>query len=427
MENFKKITLKNGLRVILAPKQDSLATTFLILVEAGSKYETKEINGISHFLEHMCFKGTKKRLKAIDISSELDSIGANYNAFTGQEYTGYYAKGRPENFNVILDVVSDIYLNQVFNIQEIDKERGVIIEEINMYEDLPMRRVQELFTGLLYGDQPAGWDIAGRKEVIKKITQEDFLKYRKEHYLAQSTIAVVAGKFDEKKVIAEIENAFSGIRSGEKTQKIKTTEQQENPQVLLKYKKTDQTHLVLGVRAFDIFDKRKYALEVLADILGGGMSSRLFQKIREEMGAAYYVRAESDLLSDHGFLATSAGIDNSKIEQVIEAILEEFRKLSRKLVGAKELQRAKDHLAGHLMLGLETSDALAGFFGGQEIITKKITAPSELTKKIQAVKAEEIMAVANDIFQNNKLNLAIIGPFSAEDGNKSRFEKIFKL
>ena len=427
MENFKKITLKNGLRVILAPKQDSLATTFLILVEAGSKYETKEINGISHFLEHMCFKGTKKRLKAIDISSELDSIGANYNAFTGQEYTGYYAKGRPENFNVILDVVSDIYLNQVFNIQEIDKERGVIIEEINMYEDLPMRRVQELFTGLLYGDQPAGWDIAGRKEVIKKITQEDFLKYRKEHYLAQSTIAVVAGKFDEKKVIAEIENAFSGIRSGEKTQKIKTMEQQEAPQVLLKHKKTDQTHLVLGVRAFDIFDKRKYALEVLADILGGGMSSRLFQKIREEMGAAYYVRAESDLLSDHGFLATSAGIDNSKIEQVIEAILEEFRKLSRKSVGAKEFQRAKDHLAGHLMLGLETSDALAGFFGGQEIITKKITAPSELTKKIQAVKAEEIMAVANDIFQNNKLNLAIIGPFSAEDGNKSRFEKIFKL
>ncbi|MCL5004669.1 MAG: insulinase family protein [Patescibacteria group bacterium] len=432
MENFNKITLKNGLRIITAPKQDSLATTFLVLVEAGSKYETKEINGISHFLEHMCFKGTKKRPRAIDISSELDSIGANYNAFTGQEYTGYFAKARPENFNIILDVVSDIYLNQVFKPEEINKERGVIVEEINMYEDLPMRRVQELFTSLLYGDQPAGWDIAGRKEVIKKINREDFLKYRQEHYLPQSTIIIVAGKFPdqkggEKKVVAEIEKTFSKIKTGEKISKIKTIEKQEKPEILVKQKKTDQTHLVLGVRAFDIFDKRKYALEVLADVLGGGMSSRLFQKIREEMGAAYYVRAEADLLSDHGFLAAAAGIDNNKIEQVIKAILQEFKKMAKKKVDKKELQRAKDHLVGHLVLGLETSDALAGFYGGQEIVMKKMVSPEELVKKIQAVKAEEIQAVARDIFQNNKLNLAVIGPFSVENGDKERFEKILKL
>ncbi len=422
MQKFNKTTLKNGLRIITAPKQDSLATTFLILVEAGSKYETKEINGISHFLEHMCFKGTKKRPKSIDVSSELDSIGASYNAFTGMEYTGYYAKSRPENFNTILDVVSDIYLNQVFNRREIDKERGVIIEEINMYEDLPMRRVQELFTSLLYGDQPAGWDIAGKKEVIKKLEQEDFLKYRGEHYLAQSTIAVVAGKFDEKKIISKIENVFAGIKSGKKESKNKTTEYQEKPAILLNHKKTDQTHLVLGVRTFDIFDKRKYALEILADILGGGMSSRLFQKIREEMGAAYYVRADTDLLSDHGFLSVAAGIDHTKIDQVIEAIIKEFKKLSDKPVENKELQRAKDHLSGNLILGLETSDALAGFYGGQEIISKKIITPQELAKKIQAVSAKEIMVVAQDIFRKNKLNLAMIGPIGNE--KKKTFEKI---
>ncbi len=215
---YKKIVLDNGLRIIIVPKPDSLTTTILILVEAGSKYETKEINGISHFLEHMCFKGTKKRPQPIDIASELDAIGANYNAFTSMEYTGYFAKAQPNHFDITLDVVSDIYMNQIFNHQEIDKERGVIIEEINMYEDLPMRRVQELFTTLLYGDQPAGWDIAGRKEVIKKITRDDFINYHNKHYLAKSSLVVVAGKFNENEVAEKIKLAFSSIKAGEKTQ-----------------------------------------------------------------------------------------------------------------------------------------------------------------------------------------------------------------
>lgn len=423
MEKFKKITLDNGLRIILSPKSDSLSATLLVLVEAGSKYETKEINGLSHFLEHMCFKGTKKRPSAIDITSELDSIGAVYNAFTGMEYTGYYAKVRPEHFDNILDVVSDMYLNQIFEDKEIDKERGVIIEEINMYEDLPMRRVQELFTNLLYGDQPAGWDIAGRKEVIKKLNRDDFLKYRKEHYLAKSSLIVLAGKFNENEALEKIKNAFSGIKSGDKTQKIKTIEHQDRPGLLLKHKETDQTHLILGCRTFDVFDERKYALEVLADVLGGGMSSRLFQKIRDEMGAAYYISADADSYTDHGFLVTSAGVDHNKIDAVIEAILEEFKKLTREPVGKKELQRAKDHLIGHLVMGLETSDHLATFYGGQEIITKEIITPEELIKKIEGVKSDEIMAVANDIFHNDKLNLATIGPFK----KKERFEKILKI
>jgi len=420
---YKKTTLDNGLRVITVPMPDSLTTTILVLVEAGSKYETKEINGLSHFLEHMCFKGTKKRPKNIDISSELDNIGAVYNAFTGMEYTGYFAKARTVHFDDILDVVSDMYLNPIFEPKEIDKERGVIVEEINMYEDLPMHRVQVLFTTLLYGDQPAGWDILGKKEVIKKLTRDDFLKYRQEYYLGQSSLVVVAGKFNEEEAIEKIKQAFTGIKISKKIPKIKTVESQSKPEVLLKFKETDQTHLILGSRAFDIFDERRYVLEVLSDILGGGMSSRLFQKIRNEMGAAYYVSAEVDLYTDYGFLAASAGVDHNKIDQVIEAILEEFKNLAEKPVENKELERAKEHLTGRLIIGLETSDQLAGFYGGQEIVTKEIITPQETIKKIQKVKSEEIMAVATDIFQNQKLNLALIGPFK----EKERFEKIVQI
>ncbi len=219
---YKKIVLDNGLRIIIVPKPDSLTTTILILVEAGSKYETKEINGISHFLEHMCFKGTKKRPQPIDIASELDAIGANYNAFTSMEYTGYFAKAQPNHFDITLDVVSDIYMNQIFNHQEIDKERGVIIEEINMYEDLPMRRVQELFTTLLYGDQPAGWDVSGDKDVIKKLTRNDFVAYRGKHYLPSATTVIVSGAFDEKTIVKKINAAFRGMAVGKKEEKLKT-------------------------------------------------------------------------------------------------------------------------------------------------------------------------------------------------------------
>ncbi|MBI2515023.1 insulinase family protein [Candidatus Wolfebacteria bacterium] len=420
---FKKLTLKNGLRIILAPKEDSLASTILILVEAGSKYEAREVNGLSHFLEHMCFKGTERRPRAIDIASELDSIGSLYNAFTGLEYTGYFAKAEPRHFDTILDVVSDIYLNQIFDQKEINKERGVIIEEINMYEDLPMRRVHELFTELLYGDQPAGWSIAGRKEIIQKLNREDFIKYKGEHYLGQSTIVVLAGKFDEGAAAEKIENAFSQIKITPKVGKIKTEEKQEKPGVCLKSKKTDQTHLILGVRAFDVFDERKYALDLLVDILGGSMSSRLFQKIREEMGAAYYVRAGADLFSDHGYLAAQAGIDYNRIEAVLEAILEEFKKIKEKPVSDAELEKAKEHSVGTLMLGLETSDALAGFYGDQEVVTRRLVSPQELASKIRKVKAEEIQAVASEIFKDERLNLAVIGPLT----NQEKFEKILTL
>lgn len=419
-KNFKKIVLKNGLRILLIPQPQSLATTVLTVTETGSLYETKKNNGISHFLEHLCFKGTKKRPRSLDISSELDGLGAEYNAFTGYEYTGYFAKAQNKNLYQILDVIADLYLNPVLAEPEIEKERGVIIEEINMYQDLPNRHIQEIFLGLLYGEQPAGWPIAGTKAVIKKVSRTEIFDYRRRHYLSNATLLAVAGVFEEKKLLAEIKRLFSGITAGPKLRESSTKEKQTKPALALKTKDTDQTHLILGVRAFNLFDHRRYALEVLSHLLGGSMSSRLFQKVRDVLGAAYYIYASADLLTTYGYLAVAGGIDNSKTEIVIQAILEEFTRLKKEEAPAAELQKAKDHLIGKLFLGLESSDEWAGFYGGQELLEHSLKTPEEIVQKIQAVSAAEIKAVAQYIFQPRKLNLALLGPFK----NQKPFDKI---
>ncbi len=393
----------------------TLTTTVSVLVEAGSEYETKEINGLSHFLEHMCFKGTLKRPKAIDISRELDGIGAVYNAFTGAEVTGYYAKAEAGHLDKILDIVSDLYLNPVFDPAEIDKERGVIIEEINMYEDMPMNKVHSVFNKLVYGDQPAGWDIAGEKNVINRVKQEDFIKYRDSRYIASQTLVIVAGNFEEASTIEKIKTLFSGVKIGNKFPKLATTESQSLPAVLVNHKESDQTHIILGVRAFNIFDDRRFALEVLSDILGGGMSSRLFVKVREELGAAYYVRSESQLSIDHGYFSASAGVANDKLETVLSAIISEFKNLRDNLVSEAELEIAKNHLVGNMIIGLETSDDISRFYGGEEIITGRVLSPKELELKLRAVTAEEIRNLARDIFKTSSLNLALIGPVKDEE------------
>ncbi len=422
---FKKITLANGLRIILAPQPQSLAATVLILVAAGSEYETNKINGISHFLEHMMFKGTINRPKPGMIAEELAALGAQTNAFTSQEYTGYWGKAENHKLPKILDIVSDLYLNPLFNQEEIEKERGVIIEEINRYEDTPPRRVQEFFTSLLYGDQPAGWDIAGKKETIRKITKNDFLRYRGIHYIAPKTVVAIAGKFNEKEVEEQIRKRFGDLRRYAVVRKRRTSDKQSRAATFVKFKNSDQSHLVLGVRAFDLFDKRRYAIEVLAHVLGNysSMSSRLFKRVREEMGAAYYIDAGADLYLDHGYLAVSAGVDHKKVKLVIDVILEEMRRLKKELVGESELQRSKDHIVGNMILGLETSDELAGFCGQQEILTRRVLPVERLIAKIQGVRAGEVRAVANHIFRADKLNLAIIGPYK----KSQMFKKILKL
>lgn len=412
---YKKTTLKNGLRVITIPEEDSLAVTVFVLVEAGSKYETKEINGISHFLEHMCFKGTKNRPTALQISSELDSLGAQYNAFTSQEFTGYYAKVAASHFDKALDIVSDLYLNPVFDEKEIEKEKGVIVEEINMYEDLPQHRVQDLILETLYGDQPAGWPVAGEKEIVRSFNRDTFLKYRGDHYVPSATTVVVAGNFNEEKAVKEIASRFDEMTANTKIGKNSVIDAQGSPAVTLKKKESDQTHLVLAVRTYKADDDRNHVLKVLSQVLGGGMSSRLFQKVREEMGAAYYVRCSNNSHTDHGFLEASAGADNTRAKDVIRAIVAEFARMKESPVSSEELTRAKESLIGNLFLGLETSDAIAGHYGLQEVIKKKIEQPEEYAERIRKVSAEEIQAVAKDIFVQNNLNLAAIGPLDKKE------------
>ncbi|OGJ01563.1 hypothetical protein A3G98_01670 [Candidatus Nomurabacteria bacterium RIFCSPLOWO2_12_FULL_37_8] len=420
---FSKKVLKNGLRVVTVPMKDNPTVTVLVLVEAGSKYETKKVNGISHFLEHMCFKGTVKRPKAVDISKELDALGSQYNAFTAQEYTGYYAKSDAKHFRKIFDIVSDIYLNSTFPDAEMQKEKGVIIEEINMYEDMPQRHVQDLIMKLLYGDTPAGWNIAGDKKNILNMKRDDFVVYKKKHYLPEATVLIVAGQVTERQVMSEVNRIFRTIRRGKKGRKVKVKERQIKPEVLVNFKKTDQTHFVLGVRTYDLFSKQNAVFSVLGGILGGGMSSRLFVKLREEMGVGYYVRAYNDAYTDHGFFQISAGVDNKRIEEVIEAVLEECRKLKNSKVDVEELNKVKECLIGNMKLSLESTDDIANFYGGQELLKRNMKGALEKAKEIRKVTTSQIQNLAKDIFKNNRLNLALIGPFK----NRNQFFKILNF
>lgn len=420
---YKKITLKNGLRIITVPQNNTQAVTVLVLVGTGSKYERKEINGISHFLEHMYFKGTKKRPSVIAVAETLDRVGGIYNAFTTEEWTGYFAKVDSSHLDLALDWVSDIYLNSLLPEKEIQKEKGVIIEEINMYYDNPMSYVRILWPKLLYGDQPAGWDVTGTKESVAKISREDLQDYMKNQYVAKNTLICLAGKIRQSNVISKVKKYFAEIKTNSPKGKAKVIEKQTRPQLLFQTRKTDQTHLCLGVRTYNLFHPQRYTLELLGIILGGIMSSRLFIEIREKLGIAYYIGTSITADTDTGFLVTQAGIDNNKVDLGISTILKEYKRIAQKGTAKKELKKAKDCLKGKMALLLETSDARASFYGLQELLEKKILTPEEIFKKIDKVSKNDILKVARDIFQPNKLNLVLIGPFE----DKEKFEKLLKF
>ncbi|HUT96415.1 MAG TPA: pitrilysin family protein [Candidatus Paceibacterota bacterium] len=421
---YQKFTFKNGLRLIAVPMKNTKAVTVLVLVGTGSKYETKKINGISHFLEHMFFKGTKKRLNTLAIAETLDKVGGEFNAFTSKEVTGYWAKVDGKHLDLALDWVSDIFLNSKLERKEINRERNVIIEEINMYLDDPKRYIWDLWDQLLYNDQPAGWPVIGEKKIIKKLGQKDFLDYLKKHYSAQNTLITIAGNVEEiKSLNSRIKNYFSGIKIGESQTKKKVIENQKKSQILLHYKKTDQTHLFLGVRGYDTFHPDKYAFGILGTILGGNMSSRLWIEIREKNGLGYYVRTSIDNNTDNGSLFTRVGVDNNKVDKAIKIILKNYNLIKNKKVAESELKKAKDYIKGRTILNMEESDEQAIFYANQELIENKILTLEEKFAKIEAVTANDVQRVARDIFKPEKLNLALIGPFK----NKTKFERLLKL
>lgn len=411
---MKKPALKkfpNGLRTLLVPMEGQRTATALVLVACGSKYERKDENGISHFLEHMCFKGTSRRPNQLLIAGELEGMGAEYNAFTGHEYTGYYAKVAAPELPRALDILADVYADSLFRAEDIEKEKGAIVGEINMYEDIPMRKVNDLFMKLLYGDQPAGWSIAGPKDLVTTFTRERFLDYRARHYVPNATTVVIAGAFDARKTLALVKQKFGALKKGKKDGKAKVFDRQDAPNVLVEKKDSDQTHLVLGARGVPLAHRDYHTLQVLAGVLGGGMGSRLFQKVRTEMGLGYYVRAANDAFTDHGFFAASAGVVNERLPEAVTAIVAEMRRLKEELVTKEEITRVKEMLRGRLLLGLESSDDIAEFYGFQEVLRRKLLTPDDVMRQIERVTPASIRRAARTYFVPEQLNLAVVGPW----------------
>ena len=408
--NYKKTTLENGLRILTVPMKNVETVTVIVMTGTGSRYENEKEAGISHFIEHMFFKGTKKRPTTLDISEELDATGGEYNAFTSKDRTAYYAKVDARHFDKALDVISDIYLNSKIEEEEIEREKGTIIQELNMYADAPMRSISDVFEVLLYDGNPLGKEIIGYKKTIKSFSRKDFVEYMDRFYVPQDAVVCVTGKFDQDEIIPKIEASFGRMKRAEKPEFEKVTENQTEPAVKLKTKKTDQTHFVLGVRAYDHEHPDRFALNLLAVILGGNMSSRLFTEVRERRGLAYSVRTETEAYADCGDLATQAGVEHSNLELTIKTILEEYKKIATRKVGEKELQRAKDFIKGRSVMGFGASDEVAMFFIDQEVLKSKIMTMEQLFKKIDEVTPEDVQRVAKDIFQEKNLNLAVIGP-----------------
>lgn len=411
---YNKKVLKNGLRIITVPMKESRSAVFMVLVETGSDYESKKENGISHFLEHMFFKGTKKRTGE-QINLELDSLGASYNAFTGNEYTGYYAKAHFKKTEKTLDIISDMYLNPIFPEKDIQIEKGVILEEINMYEDIPARKVEEVWSKLLYADQPAGCSILGTKQNIKKFKRKDFVDYYNKHYIPQKTVVVVAGNFNQKEIVKKIGEKFSQIKKSEIFKKQKIDDFQKEPQLKIFNKKSDQSHLIIGFRSVNQNDKRRPALVLAATILGGGMSSRLFKKMRDELGICYYIHATLTSGDDVGTFKVFAGVNNARLQEAISTIVSEFKKLKTD-VNEVELKKAKDFLLGNMAVHTENSEDWADFYGFQEIHRRKIKNMRQIEKEIKAVKTQDVKQALEFVFKNEKLNLAIVGPH--KDTNK---------
>jgi predicted Zn-dependent peptidase len=395
----------------------------MVMVEAGSEYENKQNNGISHFLEHMVFKGTKNRPNSLEISKEFDGMGSDHNAFTANEITAFYGRVANKHFDNLLDIISDLYLNPTFPEAEMEKEKGVIIEEINHYEDLPQRKVHDVFQELMYGDTPFGWSITGPKENIKSMKIEDFISYRKIHYVSAKTTVVVSGDINPSVVFKKIEKVFKDIPNGKAVKKIKFTESQKEPKIKIVAKNTDQSHLVIGFRSFDMYDKRNTTLKVLSTILGSGMSSRLFQKMREELGICYYVWSGVNDASDHGNFIISAGVDSSRVLPAVNGILDELRKILVEKVTKEELKKAKDYIIGNMYLHLESSSSLARFYGFQEVMREKIKTPKQLEKEIESVTVEDIRKLSKTIFVNKNMNMAIVGNVK----NGKEIEKNFKI
>ena len=420
MLNIKKTILPNKLRILVIPMKSTEAVSVFIQFKAGSRYETGSNNGIAHFLEHMFFKGGDRYPTPRSVAEAVDGVGGIFNAFTGNETVGYYIKVAKENIELAFDVLSDMLLNSKFKQEDIDREKGVIVEEYNMYQDNPQSVLYDEFAKLMFGtNHPLGRDILGKMSFIKTTTKKDFVNYRDKLYTTSNMVVSVAGNTSLAEVKKLVNKYLPLSRSGKKNIAIPyKAEKNSKKKIKVINKKTEQAHIIIGMPTFGTKHPDKYTADVLAVILGGGMSSRLFASIRERHGLAYYVRAGHSTHPDIGTFVVTAGVNIKKTAFAVELIMNELKDLIKSPVPAKELKKAKQSLIGRLVLRLESSNAVANGLGRMELLYNEIETVADIKRKYRAVTIEQIQTLAKKIFKNEKLVLAVIGPYKSDKAIK---------
>jgi predicted Zn-dependent peptidase len=419
---FDRQVLPNGLRLLTAPMDHAQSVSCFIMLSAGSRFETPDTSGIAHFSEHMFFKGTERRPTARDIGNEIDGIGGEFNAFTGKEYTGYYVRCAGEHRSIALDVLVDMLRHSKFDAEEIDREKGVIVEEMNMYFDTPRDYISGVYDTLLYGDQPLGWDIIGRKETVRAATRDTFLEYIDRWYKPERMVVGVAGMIGDgledeiERLLGDLEQAETGSPSPVQP------EANGRPRVKIHTKTSDQAHLCVGVPSYPIVHPDRYSVQILATVLGTGMSSRLFTEVRERRGLAYYVYAINHSYTDAGSLFSQAGVDIERIDEAVTTIVAELRKIADETVPADELEKARNVAKGRFVLQTESPHGLIMFGLRREVLEGGATEPEEVLEGLDAVTAEDVQLVAQDVIAGHGLNLALIGPF--EQDQQEHFEEL---
>jgi predicted Zn-dependent peptidase len=418
---YERTQLSNGIRVLTAPMGHAQSTSCLLMFAAGSRYERKQESGIAHFAEHMFFKGTERRPTSRDITTEIDSIGGEFNAFTAKEYTGYYVKCAADQRGVALDVLVDMLRHSKFDPEEIEREKGVIVEEMNMYFDTPRDYIGGLYDTLLYGDQPLGWDIIGSKDTVRGATRESFLGYLDRWYRPERTVVGLGGKL-EGDVIAELEGLLGDLEAAETgaATPVALPEGDGKPRVLVHTKPSDQAHVCIGVRSYPLQHPDRYALQLMTTVLGGGMSSRLFTEVRERRGLAYYVFGLNNSYTDAGSLYAQAGVDINRIDDAVGTIVRELRRMAEEPVPAAELEKARNSAKGRFVLQLESPHGTILFGLRREVLEGQAVEPADVLAGLDSVTVEDVSRVAHDVVGGKGIHLALIGPFD----DAERFERL---
>ena len=412
---LKKTTLDNGLRIISQKMPAVRSVSVCILIGTGSRYETDEIAGVSHFIEHLMFRGTQKRPEARDISEAIEGLGGILNGGTDREATVYWCKVAQIHFPLAMDLLADIMLHSKFDIEDMEKERQVIIEEINMSYDSPPQRVSQLIDGLLWPGHPLGRDVAGDKQSVTAITRDNLIDYMKLQYLPANTVISVAGNIEHKKVVDTANRCLGGWSSKNSTADFMAYQQQPNPRLRVEKRNIEQVHMCLALPGLSLFHPQRFILDLLNVILGEGMSSRLFCEIRDRLGLAYSINSFVEHLSDTGAMVIYAGVELKNLKLAIQVVLEQLSLLKEETVSEQELIKAKEMAKGRLLLRLEDSRSVAGWLGGQEVLTGNILNTDQVVSIIDAITADEIKRLAQELFTDNQLRLAVVGPVAEDE------------